>query len=230
MCTAYDDLADQHSPYFSMGLGNYYITTPGTFAFINLEWLKVGIEPTPSDFLSDAQHMSYFSGLAWTFERSVPGRLRGFWPTEYQAPLCKSPDSPYFRITICYQTLIPDTEPSLQQTDNPLQTEILQLFLLMSPPQPCCPSQSMLILQSRRSPLTGWIKHVCCLLTQTPMELAFHNVSEIVTSISDLYPLPGLFLGQAPLTVSCQLLYETAERFSAWCFIALYLFLFKFSE
>ena len=44
MYTMYVILAGTHTPYFSMGLGIYYIATPETFAF----QLKTGIEPATS--------------------------------------------------------------------------------------------------------------------------------------------------------------------------------------
>jgi hypothetical protein len=85
MYTAYEILAESHSPYISMGLGTYYTIAPGTFA----ERLKS---------LQDL--FSLYSWILFEYlEEVFRARLHRFLPTEYQTPSCKPPDSPHFRIS-----------------------------------------------------------------------------------------------------------------------------------
>ena len=73
--------------------------------------------------------------------------------------------------------------------DNSYATLILQLSLLMSPPQLRCPSRSILIPFPQRSPLgIEYNTIVACLL-----KLLRKEISNAVTSTSDLSQLPGLF-------------------------------------
>ena len=149
MCTKCVYLAGKYTPYFSMGLGIYYTTTPETFALISD--LKVCAFRL---FLDIQKKRLGYGSVSFSLQNT-------------KAPPCKSPDSPYFRTTIRYQTDVLLTGASQMKVDNFQITNLLQLSLLVSPPQLRCPSRSVSLLPSQRRP-DNMDQYDSCLLTQIP--------------------------------------------------------------
>ncbi len=94
MCTMYKNLAGTRTPYFSMGLGIYYIATPETFAF---SFLENGFTDHRKKCLDIRKKCLGYG--------SVDFRLQNT-----KTPSCKPRGSRYFRITIRCQTDTLDTE------------------------------------------------------------------------------------------------------------------------